>query len=154
MEQRKATLVKRIISLLFVPMALLCLHLTFAQGAAPASSVNDAQVSLVMDQYFGALVNGDIATLKSVLGGDLLKKRSSLLDNPDYSGYLSATYMNATFKILSIETSKPDTVTVDALITLDQDESIRKQYVLIKSTTQDVVTTYHIVSEISPAGMF
>jgi hypothetical protein len=142
---------KRIISLLFVLMALPCLHLTFAQDTTPLTSMNNEEASSIMNQYFGALVNGDVITLKTLLGGDLLKTRRSLLDNPEYPGFLSTTYMNATLKVLNLDTSKPDTVVIDALITFKHDDSIRNQYVLRKSPPQGGGSTYRIVSETSMA---
>ncbi len=145
---------KRIPILLVILMAQLCLHPAFAQNAQPPASGNNVETTSVMDQYFGALTNGDTATLKMLLGGDLLKKRSSLLNNPEYSGYLSATYLNATFKILSYDTTDPDIVRIDTLITFNQDESIRKQYTLTKSPSRGGVATYRITSERSFAGAF
>lgn len=140
-------LMKRILPLLFFLMAPLCLDFTFAEDAAPRASGNNAEAESVMNQYFGALVNGDVTTLKALLGGGLLKKRSRLLDNQDYPGYLAATYVNATFEMLNFDTSAPNTVLVEALIRFGQDEYIRKWYALKKSGSQGGNATYRIVSE-------
>ncbi len=145
---------KHIIFLLISLMAPLCLHPAFAQDAQTPATGSNAETASVMNQYFGALVNGDTGTLKTLLAGDLLEKRSSLLDNPEYSGFLSATYMNASFKILNYDTSDPNIVRIDALITLDQDETIQKQYTLTKSTSASGVATYRIISEKSSAVTF
>jgi hypothetical protein len=145
---------KRIASLLLFLLAAPCLYPTFAQDTASATSRSTEEATSVMDQYFAALVNGDVATLKTMLGGDLLEKRNSLLGNPDYSGYLADTYMNATFKMLNADSTDPNTVRIDALIIFSPDESIRKRYLLRKSPSGGGSAAYRIISEISSAGAF
>ena len=116
--------------------------------------MSGAEASSIMNQYFAALVNGDVITLKSLLAGDLLNRRRSLLDNPEYPGFLSTTYMNATLKVLNIDASRPYTVVIDALITFKQGDSIKNEYVLRKSPPQTGGSRYRIVSETPTAEAF
>lgn len=143
---------QRILPLLIFLMAPLCTGVAFSLDKIPPESIDNEEAESVMNQYFAALVNGDVVTLKLLLGGDLLKKRSRLLDNPEYPGYLSSTYTNAAFRLLNINSADPDFVQVDALITFNQDEVIRKRYTLRKSLPQNGITVYQIVREASPAG--
>lgn len=136
------------------PVFLLLFTLTTASGFAlaapvdtgsPVASIN-TEAEQVMNQYFTALASGDTASLKTLLGGDLLKKRSLLIDNPTYPAFLTKTYMNASFSILGYTNTGPGTVAVDAVIRFSQNESISKQYVLERSDSADAMP-YRIVSE-------
>jgi len=114
-----------IVTLLMLPLA----GSALAQGNNLPTS-DSTQVKAVMNQYFTALGSGDVGNLKMLLGGKLKAKRAALLNNPEYAGYLATTYMNASFSILGIHSIAPNTVSVDALISFGQDETIRKLYTL------------------------
>lgn len=137
------------------PVFLLLLTLATTSGLALAAPVDtgsaaasiNTEAELVMNQYFTALASGDTVSLKTLLGGDLLKKRSLLMDNPTYPAFLANTYMNASFSILGYTNTGPGTVAVDAVIHFSQNESIGKQYVLERSDSATAPTPYRIISE-------
>lgn len=138
---------KRTAFLLLLTLALpVSVAQLYAQTPASAAAQN-AAVELIMDQYFAAMVNGDVETLKMLMAGDLLEKRAQLMDNPDYPAHLAETYMNATFAILGVTDNGPSTVSVDALITFGQDETIAKRYVLEASPATTSSALYRIISE-------
>jgi len=110
------------------------------------------QAEAVMNQYFTALASGDIATLKTLLGGRLKTKRTPLLNNPEYAGYLATTHVNASFQILDIHGTGPNTVSVDVLVSFSPDETIHKTYMLKRNTPSNAATSYRIVSEAALAN--
>ena len=131
------------------------LILPFAANA-PAQSENlssydSTQAEAVMNQYFTALVGGDVATLKTLLGGRLKAKRTPLLNNPEYAGYLATTHVNASFQIQRIHSTAPNTVSVDVLVSFSPDETIRKTYTLKRNASSTAAVPYRIVSEAAVA---
>jgi hypothetical protein len=95
-----------------------------ASGLTAAES--DAQA--LINNYFVALSRGDTSTLKSMMTGDLLKKRTRLLDNPTYPAYLSETYGNAQFTIDDTKTTDSGDIVIDASITFDSDNISRRRF--------------------------
>ena len=114
--------------------------------AVPAGDVNP-EAATVMDSYFLALASGDSASLRTLLGGDLLVKRERLLDNPAYSGHLKNTYQGVDFNVLKYENNGPDSLTVEALISFAEGETVRKRYQLERSVSQAQSSSFVIVSE-------
>jgi len=135
----------------FFFLIILCLATvpaSFAQNSpAPMTGDNRVYAATIMDQYFLALTSGDTASLETLLGGRLLEKRKKLLGNPAYSGYLKKTYQDANFKILNYKSNRPDSVTVEVLITLAESETVRKNYRLERTETNSQQPTLVIVSE-------
>lgn len=115
-------------------------------------SADGIQAEAVMNQYFAALAGGDVGTLKTLLGGNLKTKRATLLNNPEYAGYLATAYANASFQILSIQGTTPNTVSVDAVISFSPDETIHKTYTLKRDASNDTAEPYRIVSEAAVAN--
>jgi len=114
-------------------------------------SADSIQAEEVMYQYFAALAGGDIGTLETLLGGRLKAKRTPLLNNPEYAGYLATAYVNASFQILSIHGTTPNTVSVHVRVSFSQDETIHKMYTLERNTSDNVAVPYHIVNEAAVA---
>ena len=113
---------------------------------------DSTQVEVVMNQYFTALAGGDITTMKTLLGGRLKAKRMLLLNNPEYTDYLVTTHANASFQILGIHSTAPNTVSVDVLISFSLDETIHKAYTLQRNTSRNAIVPYQIVSEAAAAN--
>ena len=122
---------------------------SFAQDtviSAPAFDVN-VEAEAVMDSYFRALATGDSASLEIILGGGLLAKRRMLLGNPAYSDLLIDAYQGADFKVLKYENNSPDSVTVEALISFAQGETVRKRYQLERAVSHGQQSSFVIVNE-------
>jgi len=116
------------------------LFIVLAQAIAsdhPGGLESDAKA--VIQRYFDALIQGDTADLRSLMGGDLIAKRSKLLDNPTYSTHLINTYGQARYKINSYNILGDDAVTVDVTITLSPDETINKRFLLKKAAESDMI---------------
>lgn len=104
------------------------LYLSLMANAQDVPTVVEAR-SLVAT-YFDSLGRGDTATIKTVLGGEFLASRRTLLDNPLYANLLSNRYSSATTTILGAQTTPAGTVTVDAQIAFSADESFRLRFVV------------------------
>jgi hypothetical protein len=100
----------------------------------------EAEAGTVLIRYFDALTQGDVTALRTLLGGDLLRKRSGLLDNPTYTGHLINTYGQARYKINSYTTLGEGLVSIEATISLSADESINKRFLLKREGGADMIT--------------
>jgi hypothetical protein len=125
---------------------------TLAQSENLPSS-DSTRAEAVMNQYFTALASGDVATLRTLLGGRLKAKRTPLPDNPEYAGYLATTHLNTSFQIPGIHSTSPNTVSVDVLVSFSPDETIHKTYTLKRDASgNDAAVPYQIVSEATAAN--
>jgi hypothetical protein len=110
----------------------------------------EAAAREVLLLYFNALSQGDVGTLRSLMGGALLEKRSRLLDNPTYPAHLVKTYGAARFVINKIETLGTADIAIDASIISTPDEVLKRRYLLRKEMAPDSGSTYHLYGEIDP----
>jgi hypothetical protein len=114
------------------------------------SQESDAETALM--RYFDALSQGDIRTLRSLMAGDLLAKRASLLDNPTYPPFLAKTYGNAHFQIDAVNTLNPSTIEIQATIVFDQDNSSQRHYLLREKTSGSGFPAFYIIKDAPPDG--
>ena len=131
-----------IYSLLLLPMAGNALAQT--ESLQPYDST---QAETVMNQYFAALASGDVATLKTLLGGRLKAKRAALLNNPEYAGYLATTHANASFEIQGMHSTAQNIVSVYVVDSFKPDENMHKKYTLRRNAAGNADIPYRIVSE-------
>ncbi len=117
---------------------LICTSLLFMQVAISQTlSQNEQDARTVLTRYFDALGQGDTSTLRSLIGGDLLRKRARLLDNPTYPSHLVEVYRNAGVQFDQFTTRENDTVVVDVIITLATGEKLKQQFLLAKDPGSD-----------------
>jgi hypothetical protein len=129
---------------------LICLSLLVGTRPVSANSPSgqETEAGTVLIRYFDALTQGDVTTLRALLGGDLLKKRSGLLGNPTYTDHLIGTYGQATYKINSYNTLGEGLVSIEATISLSPEESIKKRFLLKREEESDMITPqFHIYDE-------
>lgn len=107
----------------------------------------ETEAGAVLLRYFDALTQGDTATVRALMGGDLLEKRSRLLDNPTYPTHLINTYGQAHFEINRYNTLDNDTISIDATIFLSPDESIKKRYLLKKELQTNITRSQFLIYE-------
>jgi len=93
--------------------------------AQPLTSGNVTEANMVADQYMQALIMGDTEIVRSLLVDDELARKSSMLSNPAYSGFLQRLYSNARFQILNTGLSGDDKVIVDVLVTYASHETVK-----------------------------
>ena len=124
---------------------------TLAQGKI-LFPPDKAQIEAVMEQYFSALSGGDVATLKSLLGGRLKAKRAPLLKNPEYASYIASAHVNTSFQIQGIHSTTSNTVSVDVIVSFSPEEAVYKSYTLKRNTSSNNAAPYQIVSEAAVAN--
>lgn len=109
---------------LFLVLSLL---LPFVAGAQVVSEHAAKQTVL---RYLEAQRQGDTHTMRSLIAGDLLEKKSTSLSNPTYPAYLSKTLRDAKFSIGRTEQLGPASISVQAFTTYRPGDTITKHYVL------------------------
>ena len=112
-------------------------------------SGDQLEADAVINNYFTAQTQGDTGTIKLLLGGVLLEKRKRLLDNPTYPDHLIGIYSNARIEITNNVTGN-DSITIDAVITLNSGETMNRQYLLKKDPSRGQYTIY---SESTPEDL-
>lgn len=78
----------------------------------------------LVSQYLTALIQGDTELLLDIIGGDLLESRRRLLQNPDYSTYLTDVYADATVSVTGSRQLTASSVAVDVVIEKAVDEQL------------------------------
>jgi hypothetical protein len=112
-----------------------------------ASSADEAEARAVLLRYFDALAQGDVLTLRSLLGGDLLEKRYRLLNNPSYPAHLVETYKQAHFRIDQYTVLNEDTIAAEVVIVLSPDENVEKRFLLIREARSGLADSRYLISD-------
>lgn len=91
---------------------LVALALTTLPAAGDDATL-EAEARNLVSQYLIAIANGDTETIRTLIGGELLKSRSMLLDNPDYSAQLIEAHQDRTLSVTDANVVGPEQVEVD-----------------------------------------
>ena len=97
-------------------MTLLC------SSVATGETRLEENAQKLVSQYLVALIQGDTEQLLDIIGGDLLESRRTLLQNPDYSTYLTEVYADASVSVTGSRQLTANRVAVDAMIEKTVDE--------------------------------
>ena len=110
---------------------------------------DDALVLETVNQYTQALSSGDVATLRSVLGGRLYAKRRLLLEeNDEYPDWLRQYYYGARFSASLSDAGSdryPSAMLVDVITTLASGEVASSRLVLQQNSAD---TNWKIVDQL------
>ena len=109
------------------------------------------QARSVVEAYLGALVQGDLAAIRQVLGGTFLKKNEILLNDAGYSAKLIEIYSAATYEITGLRGIRGSKVEVDVKLNMSPSSFMDTRLIVSKVT--DALTQqerYLITGEISP----
>ena len=90
--------------------------------------------------------------MHNLIGGDLLVKRSLLLENPTYSEYLIDTFKQARIVITNHKTLDNGMISIEATISMSPspDDSMKKYFLLEKQPDPNKLnSSFVIVSESS-----
>jgi hypothetical protein len=134
---------KSALTLLLLPIALVITNL----GMASSPSEPEMAAEAVVLKYFDALTQGDIPTVRALIGGDLLTKRSRLLDNPTYSTYLIDTFGSAHIDINNYKILDNGIISIEATIFLSSspDDSMKKFFLLKKQENSATAQPPYII---------
>jgi len=128
--------------------------LLFSQSAAHSESANPgdmAQARSVVEAYLDALVQGDLESIRQLLGGTFLKRNEMLLNDAAYSAKLVEIYSAATYEITDLRGIRDGKVEVDVTLNMASSKSMDTRLIVSKVT--DSLTQqerYLITREISP----
>lgn len=110
-----------------------------------------SEAEQIMLRYFDALSFGDTQTLKGLMGGSLLEKRSRLLNNPVYPQYLAETFGSTIFTIDRIDVDGSGIVGIDVTMKFGKGDIIQRRYLLHRdASSSGVNNTYLVNDEIEP----
>ena len=113
-----------------------------------ALTTDEMEAESVLMSYFDSLITGDTERIINLVGGDLLEKRTALLNNPNYSEFLRNMYSNAIFTIVGHKQIKENKVMINAEVLLSQGRVMRLEFLLVKQATpSDLITTFRIYDE-------
>jgi hypothetical protein len=118
--------------------------------AEAGSTYSLAQARSIVEVYLAALVQGDLASIRPLLGGTLLKEKERMLDDPHYSSKLSEIYSNATYEIISVMNAHGGNVAVDVRLMIDPTDYIDARFLVSEiddASTQQ--SKYLITDEIN-----
>lgn len=109
---------------------LACLLLCSTGWAQDQNLPSDYEARSIVLTYLDALSQGDVFTIKQLLGGDFLEQRRNSLDNPSYANLLSKRYSLATSSIVGTQQINQHHLAVDALIELSPDEALQCRFIV------------------------
>ena len=132
------------------PTKILIIALLTLLATTPVMASPESEEEAVLTHYFDALGQGDVLTLRSLMAGELLKKRSRLLDNPTYPAFLVNTYGNARFQIDAVKSIGPYAFIINASIIYDQDNISQRRYLLRDESTSGTPLSFRIYDDRSP----
>lgn len=127
----------------------------FVSANAQQHAITNEQreAGAVLEKFLNAQAEGRTDILKESQGGDLLKKRLKLLNNPDYAAFLRDAYAGTRIKILNYETITDDTIQIDVKFNSNLQESKRMRFILIKkSPSQYTAPQFLIYSQTEITG--
>ena len=123
---------------------LLPLFLLNVHGSQTVSEQNAKQT---VTRYLEAQRQGDTATMKSLIAGDLRKDKAPLLSNPSYPAYLSETFAHVDVAIDWAKALSPGKALVQASMTYRPGDTVRRHYVLYERAEEGAATSTLLIHE-------
>ncbi len=115
---------------------LLVLSLTSTSAIGDDASL-EAEAHDLVSRYLVAIAHGDISTIKTLIGGELLETRRELLDNPDYSAELIRAHQGKNVSITGVKVLGPDQIEVDLRIEESSDSQFGVHLLVARTTGSD-----------------
>lgn len=132
-------------------LVILCMALIPMVMAGNPNSEEQTAAGKTIQHYFNALKRGDVNSLKSLMGGELLKKRLILLKNPTYPQYLRNTYQDATLKIVETRFIAQGHIAIIAEFNIGNQQTLCREFHLARNGTKDQAG-FRIFSETTHSG--
>jgi hypothetical protein len=91
----------------------------------------------LLQSYFSALQNGNVAVLRELLGGELGAGRAALLQNPEYGLELVKSYAGSDFDVIDFQVLESGDVVATVDTWLDASESIRNRFTMRRPSASE-----------------
>lgn len=121
------------------------------------STYVELEAESVLMRYFDALTQGDVFSMRRLMGGQLLETRSKLLENPGYPAYLGEMYARANFSVENIQLTGHGDVLIDVLISFEPEDggAAHRQYLMrIEPASEGVAETgFRVHVETTPGNL-
>ena len=121
-------------------LVLITLCIQFPSIVSADQTLDQLEAREVIARYFDALKQGDTQTIQSLLDGDLLTARKSLLNNPNYPDHLIVTYKDMAYEITALETLDDGVLKVDTTIAMNDQEARKTQYLLHRAERENTTS--------------
>jgi len=124
--------------------------LMFGQSAAhseAASRADMVQARSVVEAYLGALVQGDLASIRQLLGGTFLRKKEQLLNDPEYSARLVELYSGASYEITRIGGEADGRITVDVRLDMGSSGALGTRFIVDRVSDPSTDTSQYLIMD-------
>lgn len=122
-------------------------------GNAPIRAANadasdgPAQAEDVVSAYLGALVQGDLHTIRQLLGGMFLRKKEMLLNSPAYSARLAELYSGARYVITHVEGRIDGQWAVDAQLDTGAGSELGTRFIVASVTEPSTGQIKYLITD-------
>ena len=99
-----------------------------------AVSEDQKQAMAVLQTCLDAHIDGRPEIIKQLLGGELLEKRSPLLENPAYADFIKETYAGTRYEMVDWQNVSKDSIQIDVSFNSSDQEIKRIRYLLTRNT--------------------
>jgi len=126
----------KLLTLVFLQILLL-LPFTITNAYSAQNDVLQSAEATI-NQYFTALANGEVGTIRTLLAPKLSKQRARLLSNPVYGGKLREIYRNSTFAVTGRKLINKTTVAINVKITFSTTKQSTFRFILKRIGSADM----------------
>ena len=99
-------------------------------AVADTTGFDRAGAEAVVSAYLGALVQGDVGTIRPLLGGAFGDRKAALLNTPGYGARLAGLYAGASHRITRVEGLANGTLAVDAQLLMDDASTLDTRFIV------------------------
>lgn len=102
--------------------------------AEPASQVAMDRAEAITETYLAALLQGDVQSMKAVMGGRFLAKKEMVLDSSDYSVRLLEAYSGASYELTRSLSAGVEKTAVDARLNMADGNLLDTRFIVSRLT--------------------
>ena len=126
-------------------MAIFILAMVHFPSGPAAAQPSDMAVESLVQEYLAALRSGDLQTIKTLLSAEAVARREDTLNDPQYSGFLTRRYHDATATVLRQGMTESGVLFADIEIRLSPDEAVQER-LLLEATEQGRLEVIDLVA--------
>jgi len=112
-----------------------------------------AQAKAVVQAYLGALLQGDLESVRQVLGGDMLKKSEMLQSDAGYSAKLNEIYSGTSYEITNLKAIRNSKVAVDVTLDMGLSNSMDTRFIVSKITDPSTQQEKYLITDETSQGL-
>jgi hypothetical protein len=98
-----------------------------------AATDDQRQAMAILQTFLDAQVDGRPEVIKQLLGGELLEKRSPLLENPAYAAFMREAYAGARYEMVDWQNVSMNSIQIDVRFDSSDQDAKRIRYILTRN---------------------